>query len=332
MYQQNPIISVLQIFGIFLVVIGHSFYGCQNNIFIYTWIYSFHMPLFMFISGYLFKYTLKLKNISLSAMSLHKRNEFIKKKIKRLLVPYIVISTLAFFPKALMNKFAIRPIDISFNSFINMLIYPWDNVIIFFWFLPTLFIIFCIVTYICYQNIHQSYVFVIPILILLHLFNPLKDIHFLNISGVISYMIYFISGYYFCQQNIETVLKHPIITTCITLAISIFLINLPNFLGKDLLMAFNGILMSISIGQSYVKYNCHFFDSFFGASFAIYLFSWFPQVLAQQVFLSLTHAPWQIATVLAIISGIYIPLWIYKWIIKNKQKKYGKIIAFLTGQ
>ena len=322
MYQQNLMISVLQVFGILLVVIGHSFYGCQNNIVIYTWIYSFHMPLFMFISGYLLKYTLKLKSLSLSSMSFHKRNELFKKKIKRLLIPYVTISTLAFFPKALMNRFAMRPIDISLNSFIEMLIYPWNNVIIFFWFLPTLFIIFSIVIYTSNDKIKLPYYLILFLLGLLHLFNPLKEISLLNIGGVISYMIYFISGYYFCKQNIEYKLsQNPIIVFCITFMASIIFILLPNFLGKDLLMAFNGILMSISFSQFYIKYNWHFFHHLFGASFAIYLFSWFPQVLAQQVFLALTHSTWQIATCLAIISGVYIPFFIYKWIIKNKQRR-----------
>lgn len=42
-------IDILKCVGIFLVVLGHTI---KNNDF-YLWIYSFHMPLFFFISGYL---------------------------------------------------------------------------------------------------------------------------------------------------------------------------------------------------------------------------------------------------------------------------------------
>lgn len=54
----NKNIAFLQVFGILLVVLGHS----TNNggiPFLSKWIYSFHMPLFIFISGFLFYLTTK---------------------------------------------------------------------------------------------------------------------------------------------------------------------------------------------------------------------------------------------------------------------------------
>lgn len=66
--------------GILLVILGH----CVNkNTPIHNWIFSFHMPLFFFISGYCFridKYN-SLKNV-------------IVDKARRLLVPYILFSLL----------------------------------------------------------------------------------------------------------------------------------------------------------------------------------------------------------------------------------------------
>ena len=72
MQSQNSIISFLQAFGILLVVVGHSFYGCPDNP-IHTWIYSFHMPLFMFISGYLLKYTMRNTTLRTGRIH-HKKN------------------------------------------------------------------------------------------------------------------------------------------------------------------------------------------------------------------------------------------------------------------
>lgn len=141
----NFFISFLQVFGILLVVIGHSRYGAPVDPWWFTWIYSFHMPLFMFISGYLLRYGCEKKNMSLFAMSWQERKFFLWKKVKRLLIPYWAISSLAFVPKVLMSRFAARPMEFSFGEYIRMLIYPWDNVIIFFWFLPTLFLIFVLI-------------------------------------------------------------------------------------------------------------------------------------------------------------------------------------------
>lgn len=62
--------------GVFLVIMGHTYKGYS----FIGWIYSFHMPLFFFLSGI----TLKIEQISCK--------EFLKKRVKLLLIPYILYS------------------------------------------------------------------------------------------------------------------------------------------------------------------------------------------------------------------------------------------------
>lgn len=51
-------ISFLSFFATVLVVIGHSDITLDyKDLWLYKWVYSFHMPLFFFISGFLFAYT-----------------------------------------------------------------------------------------------------------------------------------------------------------------------------------------------------------------------------------------------------------------------------------
>lgn len=59
MRENNKLISFLQVFAILLVVCGHSYYAelsGERPLFI-KWVTSWHMPLFMFISGFLLKYS-----------------------------------------------------------------------------------------------------------------------------------------------------------------------------------------------------------------------------------------------------------------------------------
>ena len=332
----NILVSFLQVFGIILVVIGHAYYGDTKTSWTYAWIYSFHMPLFMFISGYLLQYSAERKMIALSAMPLYGSKGFIWKKVKRLLIPYFTISTIAFSLKPLFNRFAIRQVDISFADYFQMLVYPWDNVIIFFWFLPTLFLIFMLVIYgVHFLKEMDKPVFHVCLLIfclLLHLFNPLQGIFILNLQGVTDYLIYFLLGYYGCRMHIVEQLRYPIGGFVLTCLLSVcFVVEIPDFKGKELLTAINGIFMSIFLGKIYTANNWKFFHHLFGASYAIYLFSWFPQVLSLQVFLRLTHAPYWAGGILATVTGVYLPFLIYKWIITHKQKGWGSAIAFLTG-
>ena len=70
-------IDIAKGIGIFLVIWGHLIAdGFINNL-----IYSFHMPMFLFLSGYM----LRIKNAALSGA-------FAKKLVKQLLVPYFVFS------------------------------------------------------------------------------------------------------------------------------------------------------------------------------------------------------------------------------------------------
>lgn len=77
-------IDIAKGIGILLIIIGHS----PFSQFIKDVIYTFHIPLFFFISGYLFNWGKYKKNI----------NQFLVNKIKRLVIPYfltniIILST-----------------------------------------------------------------------------------------------------------------------------------------------------------------------------------------------------------------------------------------------
>ena len=68
-----PWIDIAKGYGTILVIYAHLGVGP-----LWTWIYSFHMPLFFFLSGYVFSTKYDAKN-------------FIKKKCKSILVPYVCL-------------------------------------------------------------------------------------------------------------------------------------------------------------------------------------------------------------------------------------------------
>ncbi|WP_437228711.1 acyltransferase family protein [Planctomicrobium sp. SH661] len=123
-------------FGIFLVALGHSkgvLPQREAELFetvpayaaflcVIGWIYSFHMPLFMFLSGWNYQEFSKRKQRSY--------RELVIDKSLRLLVPYFVISSLAYPVKVILSSFANRPIAPSITSYIKQLLIPWDNTII----------------------------------------------------------------------------------------------------------------------------------------------------------------------------------------------------------
>ena len=93
MKKDNQLMALLSVWGILLVVLGHS--GFEEPIIkqelsgLHSWIYSFHMPLFFMISGYLFSLTNK------NFVDI-KPAKFMQKKVLRLLVPYLTIGTIVY--------------------------------------------------------------------------------------------------------------------------------------------------------------------------------------------------------------------------------------------
>ncbi|MFW2488462.1 acyltransferase family protein [Clostridium chromiireducens] len=80
--KRDYFIDLAKGFGILLVILGHT-----HHIPFQGYIYSFHMPLFFFIAGYLFNNE-KYYNTSML--------EFLKSKFKSIIIPYFTMSTICY--------------------------------------------------------------------------------------------------------------------------------------------------------------------------------------------------------------------------------------------
>ena len=98
-------IAYLQIIGIILVVLGHSFHEFPDGhngttMIIYRFFYSFRMPLFLFVSGFLLLFTTEVNHSNKTTLG------FIKNKLKRLVFPMMVLTAITFIPRSLMSLVA----------------------------------------------------------------------------------------------------------------------------------------------------------------------------------------------------------------------------------
>ena len=108
-----------KVIAIILVVLGHI--CSEGNI--KTYIYSFHMPLFFIISGYLFNYS-----------NVNSCKEFINKKIKVCLIPYLtfsIINILGYYLLSGLSFIVLR------NNLLETIKFCGIGAL---WFLPALFI------------------------------------------------------------------------------------------------------------------------------------------------------------------------------------------------
>lgn len=319
-------ITLLQSFGIFLVVLGHSYIEINKHpqdpilsafYWFHHFIYSFHMPLFMLLSGFLFFH-------SNTGESSKGASNFISSRFKRILAPYIIISSLTFPIKVLLNKFAARPLDLNIASYIKTIIYPTSNTIFFYWFLPTLFAV-SLIAYLLFalirnKNLQQYSLVIFLAFLLLNLFNPFKS-QLLNIKGIANYLIYFWSGcvYYIYKDKLSSILNKPFVLLFIfllLLSINIFTTPDANSFTK-LLAAFSGICVSIGLANIFINKGLVLFRYINGFSYQIYLLSWFPQIFFKIVLSDILHVGFYPSFIFMLAGGIIFPVAVAKFMSKR---------------
>ena len=324
---QNKInwISILQGWAMFLVVVGHVnltgiFLDSQTPItsIIQKTIYSFHMPLFMFISGMLFWET-RLKR------DWNYKNILID-KAKRLLVPYFFFTVATFFIKLVASKFIYRPVDLNISYILRMFIIPDENPLGELWFVLVLYIIFAFypITQIV-KNEKQIISYIILVLSFLVSFFVPKTIRILAFSKVCYYYVFFLAGVLFMKANINEYLNN--IYICI-LSIIIFSI-LTIFRNNTYIIIFAGIFMSCCLAVFFDRFLPNLFFTFRNYTFQIFLFGIFFQVgvriIYQKLGMQSLYFPFYL---IDMIAGLYIPVLI-SLIIKKIGNQYLKLICGL---
>ena len=163
---------------------GHCIQYCSKNDIdffeniVFKTIYSFHMPLFMIISGYLFFYSFSKRNF----------NELINYKMQSMLHPIIMCTILNFLLKQLANFIFCRPVNL-FNG-------VWINELDSLWFLWSVLIAAVAVTISCKTTDKICW----QIILLVIAFSGL-NLFFPNPSLNLYMYPYFIIGFYFAKYE-----------------------------------------------------------------------------------------------------------------------------------
>lgn len=294
MRKDNRLIAILSVFGILLVVLGHSGFEEPDIMStfagLHRWIYSFHMPLFFFISGYLFAYTTPV-------FSKLDAGKLLTKKVRRLLIPYFVLGSVLFAIKALFSQYSYADRDFSVISYCKMFFAPQASysTLGYLWFLPALFLIFLIVALFCRVRVdlRNNAVTAIVIAASLSLAALLPPIDCLLISSVVWYLPFFLGGIIFqnSPHSIEVMLRLDSSWMCIILFILTIAgaMTPPHGFVMRVLLAIIGILFSIALCRNVLKFYYRRNIPLAKYTFSIYLLSWFGQYGMKILVLHFSH-------------------------------------------
>lgn len=307
-------ISCLQILGAALVILYHSFHEYPGNyaslppLLLFQ---SVRMPLFTFISGFLFMLSWQKPGRYSSVSS------FISIKAQRLLLPFIVLQTLAFVPRAMMSKYADEAVNLSVDSFLHCLIHTPSMTIPYFWYLPMIFTLLTV----CYLLLsaarrHPQYILAggTAAAILLFLCFDGKEIEFMGLGRLTDLTIFFMLGMIYARMRSQTdrLLSHWWQGAIyVTIWIATFLLFDTTSRWMQLLLSITGLGFMLCLAHHLSRIP-KLWKPLEGYNYYMYLLSWFTCVASQQFLHHFTHFPWWVYTSLAFLSSIILPTLIAK--------------------
>lgn len=313
-------IAVARCIGILLVVFGHSYpfdvYIPPVLVKLNQFIYTFHMPLFLFLSGYLV--TRNRRSAGL----------YIQCRAVRLLVPYFSLSIIAFVPKALVQRFLNDSVEFSAWYLIKTELIPRDNVWGHFWYIPVVFFLCCFG--VLMQNaMRKSRTFRVTSLIVAYslLFIP-ETTGWFALEDLRKSTFYFVLGMSMADFDPEakTILS-PFWILAFPGAIALF--GVANGAAGNSVIACLMIGFTLHIGTYLRLDDVRLFDTIEKNSFSIYLLSWPAQAVLEVLCNKILHLPVLLTMGMMFFGGILVPLIcvrIVSWLEKRLSMKWVKVI------
>lgn len=328
--ERNPArigwIDSLYVYGMVLVVLGHVILtDADKTTYLHHWIYGFHMSLFFWIAGVLFKWNGCIV-------------EFVIKKTKRLLVPLVVLTCIAYFPKYLLSDFAMHPLGHRPNLISGLLvaiIYPSENPIILMWFLNALFVVY-LIGFGLVRVIKDNWIlWLVAGIVFSQLSSFVPDISFFGISKAIGFFPYFCLGIISKKAIARLEMAHKLKSNPL---LFLFIIStavygvLVCFPTDIYIKAIIGIFAAFAMMKFLAEHKIQFLPSLRKYTFTIYLLQWFPMVAARiALFQVLDWNKW-VCYVVMFLSGLLIPVLVGKLLLYCVPRRgLGKYILLSVG-
>ncbi len=337
---------ILQGWAMLWVVIGHAFIGDINNQVVWPgWerslmgiAYSFHMPLFMLVSGWLF-YMTRLKNcerilnwrgqiiVNDAERKVNKKRwsykNIIKDKALRILLPGLVFSILALCIKQAVPGEVARQAGLSIVEIVKTYLYPFNNPFRELWFIAALFWLFALTPVWQFVLKRQWTMWTtVAVLLVLHFYHP--ETMFLSIDRVGVHALWFFLGLVISKEDVVDKFFKQYKWLTLIAGIAIYAI------GYIYVIAFfktiGGIVFSFGLALIADKYIPCLFFTFRNYTYQIFLMGIFAQMFVKIMFKHISM-PYIGAYILCILLGLYVPVFVSKLIEKVNWKSLSLCVG-----
>lgn len=313
-------------FAIALVVLGHfadrSSQGIDWYVWLKTWIYKFHMPLFMFTSGVVAYHAGKIPGTIADYF------RYIRRKLWRLGAPFLLVGLTLVFAKWAIQALLAAEVALSLlaDELLRLFIYTSESAAGFLWYLVVLFELL-IVAPLALKISGDRPVLVAMIAVILNLSRITFDYsNFLMFDFFIQFSLFFSIGQIYCRHReaaLSTIGRYPL---CWVVFMSMFILSfsiVPHIeddfskviIGTLSIPAFLSFFLFFQNGKL-KKFLC-FLSEF---SMTIYLFNSITIGILRGAMIYLvgfSSGAFLIMTPIFFVSGILVPILSYKYVFQK---------------
>ncbi len=221
-----------------------------------------------------------------------------------------------------------RPVGPKFLDYLEGLIFPLDNPIVYFWFLPTIFILLSMAPVVKRILLANNIIVSLGILLVLVVLNILRpvDVELLCLRCVVDTVAFFYLGslfaYYF-KDKLDFFDKYPVI---VVLVFGLVLTT-AFWIRSSRVITFVSALIGIgfSIGLCHLIKDWKIFKPIDGYYYQIFLLSWFPQVFFRILY-EIHLLPYRFAACAMLFGGLFLPVAVSKLV-----ERRGKGLRIALG-
>lgn len=272
-------ISFIQFLGVLFVIYGHSMNSIEVPLWLLEtkyWVYTYHMPLFFLVSGYLFSF-----NGGFGHKGGYKGTLW--SKFERLIIPYVIWNMLFIAPKYFLTEYSVDHIEFTPGYFLQIMLSPRNNILGHTWFLFALFEMFVLA--IILEKWKKNRLLWIPVAMVLTIINCFGlGERFLAVGDLMKNGIYFwiglLLGTVDLNKLIDWARNKSLFITLIFILIGGTIIWAFSHNGVRSTYLFNTCVLGCSVillmGIIQIKFsiNSSFVDFVSFNSFAIYIMHW----------------------------------------------------------
>ncbi|WP_426191539.1 acyltransferase family protein [Massilia sp. DWR3-1-1] len=308
-------------FAIICVVLGHvvsrgTVAGAEWYSLLKTALYSFHMPLFMSLSGMALGLSWRHRS------SWGQVSELVKSRIRTLMVPYVIFGLAIVAGKLILMRFIHidHPPENFLNGVLDIVLYPAMSASVFLWYIQVLAMYFLVFPWLLQYNASKMPWALLGISIILNQYGwtPL-----LNMAGFVEYLPFFSAGILMGQNwgKIGATILAPrySIIWFFLFSLAIFYNGFFEILPKWFIGTLS-IPAVLSIAQAVCGRLARFLEFFGNHTFSIYLMNTIFIGLAKAllfIFIPWRDAYFIIYFIILSVSGLMLPVLIKSLLSRN---------------